>query len=230
MIVYVILVLLLLTILAWTFIPNKVLRVLIGTGLTILLTCSVTILTMTFKNHYGMHQITISETKPIYSATEGKMPMGVLIVSKVGKDDKKHKIMVYQDSVDSKSKAHFVPNQKKITESIKKESYYSSADVKEATITKETTRWKWKTDKYKLWLNVGQENELVKQVSKVQIPKDTWVALSPKQLEKMQTMLTQNMSSSSTNMSQMAGMTKEDQAKIMVKMVKEGLKNEQGEK
>lgn len=47
----------------------------------------------------------------------------------------------------------------------------------------------------------------------------------------MQTMLAQDMSSaSSTDMSQMAGMTKEDQAKLMVKMVKEGLKNEQGEK
>lgn len=225
MIIWVIFILLILMVLAWTLIPNKGLKIIAGVALAIAMTGATTLLTLTLKDHYGMRQVTTIKQKKVYSAGGDKSPAGVLITTKIGPKDKKHMVLVYQDTKKGKAKAHFIPKQKHITESIKRESYYKKANVKKAKLVTKTTRWRWKSGPYKFWFNLGQDNELVKETNSLMVPKDTWLVLSAKQAKKLKTLMADmNKSTDSTQLAAMAAMSREDQAKLIVKMVELQLK------
>lgn len=223
MIIYLIVILVILLALSWTLVPNKVLRVIAGLILTGALLVSTFALTLTIKNHYGMRKITTTETKTIYSAGGKESPAGILIVSKLGVKDNRHMVLVYQDKVDGKAHAHFVPGKKNITEAVKKEAYYRSGNLKQAKLVTKTTRWKWRDENYQRWFDLGQENELVKQTNEVVVPKDTWIVVTPKQMKQLQKDMSVSQTDAST-MAELATLPKDQQAKLMVTLMKEKLK------
>ncbi|TLQ03491.1 DUF4811 domain-containing protein [Pediococcus stilesii] len=220
MIIYVIFILLILTIFAWTMLPSKILKITIGSVLTLALTGATISLTAVLHKHYGMQQITTTSEQKIYSVAGEESPAGILVISKLGKEDSKHLVMVYKNEKTGSAEPHFVPNQKNITNSIKKESSYRQANVKDATLVSKETRWRWKDDQSKRWFDFGQDGELVKQTNTVTVPKDSWLVLTNNEMEKLQSLLSKVDGSA---MKEMSKLSKEEQAKMMVKMVRSEL-------
>ncbi|WP_019206510.1 DUF4811 domain-containing protein [Limosilactobacillus ingluviei] len=220
MIIYIIIGLLLAMIGAWVALPTRWLKITVGGLLTILVVCLTVQLTLTFTDHLGMRQVTTVSTKQIYSAAGQQSPAGILVADPVGKADPVHQVLVYQDTPTGKAKAHFVPNQKHLTESFKRQVKITTTAKKNATLTTKTTRWQWRSKQAERWLNVGQAGELVKEVNIVHLPQDTWVTLSTKQMQQLPTLMTQ---AASEPASQMARLPAEEQAKLTVSLIKQQL-------
>ena len=222
MIIYIIIALLVAMILAWTCLPTRLLKFTIGGLLTILVALATVQLTLTFTDHLGMRQVTTTSTSQIYSATGKQSPAGILIANRIGKKDNQHQVLVYQDDEDSQARAHFVPNQKHMTESIKRRVKVVPANVDKATLTTKTTRWQWRSERAKQWFNVGQAGELVKEENIVKIPRDTWVVLSTKQMKKMQKLMT-NATHDPAQAAQLATLPAHEQAKLTAQMLRQAL-------
>ncbi len=85
-----------------------------------------------------------------------------------------------------KADTNFKPDEKHISEAVKKSATYKLVDDTKATVTTKTTRRVWSSDFYKLLFSVGgEQNELVKQNSVVSVPKDTWLVLTQNQVKKL---------------------------------------------
>lgn len=175
-------------------------------------------MTANFTNHYEMKKVTTVKTQQIYSAAGERLPAGVLITKQLETKSERY-VLIYADTPNGKATAHFVPNQKHITTAVKKSSTYKTADVDKATLTTKTTRWEWKNQTAKKWLNVGdQAGELVNQKQVVTIPEKTWIAVTPSQMKKLKTMTAQNQQTSSQILS--ASMSKEQLAGSTVQKIK----------
>lgn len=223
MIVYVIIALLIAMIFAWVALPTRVLKITVGGLLTILAALTTIQFTRTFTDHIGMHRVTTTTTRRIYSAAGNQSPAGILIANPLGKKDPHHQVLVYQDHANSKAKAHFVPNQKHLTESIKRQVKVVPANIKEATVTTKTTRWEWRSKAAKQWLNVGQAGELVKQENIVKIPKDTWAVLTAQQMKQMEKLM-KGAAADPNQTAQLAALPQDDQARMMAQMIRQAVK------
>lgn len=221
MIIYLIIVLLFAMIGAWVALPTNWLKITVGGLLTALVTLATIQLTLTFTNHLGMHQVTTSTTKRIYSAAGQQSPAGILIADPLGKADRQHQVLVYQDHPTGKARAHFVPDQKHLTENYKRHVKIIPADVTSATLTTKTTRWQWRSEKAAWWFNVGQAGELVKEEAIVTIPRETWVVLSSKQMKTLQALLTTTATGPATPQ---AALSTDEQAKLTAQMLRQTLK------
>lgn len=184
MLVYLIFVLVILVIISWTLINNRLMRYLLGIISAIALVISTGLLTASFTNHYGLQQQTTTSQHHIYSASGKKLPTGILVAKQLGTNSGRY-VMIYSDAINAKAKAHFVPKKNDTVNSIKTTATYKSTSNNQATVKITTTRWKWKNKAAKFWLNYGQSGELVKQKAVVSIPQKTWVVLSPAQLQKL---------------------------------------------
>lgn len=185
MIIIVIAILAILTYVSWINIEKLSTRIVAGLISFVLLAAAVLLLTVNMNSHYGMKKVTTSTEKTIYSAGGSKSPAGMLITQRLGTKADNY-VMIYADREDSKAKAHFVPNKKKITEAIHKRATYRTADVKKATVKTVTTRWEWKNDFFKWLLEFGGEgHSLAKQTTTVTVPKKTWVVLSAQQAKQV---------------------------------------------
>lgn len=231
----IILVIILATVLSfstWMYISKPLLRFVLG-GLSLLfLASSIYFLTDHFVNHRGMLVKTSVKTQKIYTAGQTNQAFGVMIAKEVGTKSGRY-VMVYRDKEnDSQAKTHYVPNQKKISEEIKKSASYQLTDTKEASETVTTKRYVWKNKFYKILFNFGGENNKLKSKTVVvTIPKDTWLVLSPNEAKSLQTLLLKLQEASQKNpaqakiMAELLKSNKEEAAKLQVKAIKELLKN-----
>lgn len=224
MIIYVIFALVIVTILAWTLISNRPLRWTVGILSALALVGTIGVMSANFTNHYGMKKVTTTTTRRIYSAAGSKSPAGVLVTKQLGTKSGRY-VLVYADTPNGKATAHFVPKQKHITTAVKQHVTYRTANVKQATLKTTTTRWEWKNDRAKFWLNVGdQAGELVSQYRTVTIPKDTWLAVTPNQMKKLQkVMASGSTGAASSQAAALGSLSKDQQAAMVVTLAKKAL-------
>lgn len=230
----IILVIILATILSfttWMYISKSILRFALGILSLLFLAGSISFLTDHFVNHRGMVVKTTTETKKIFTAGQTNQVFGVMVAKEVGTKSGRY-VMIYRDSAsDSRAKTHYVPNQNKISEAIKKTSSYKLENTKEANVTVTTKRYVWKNNFYKVLFNFGGENDKLKSEKVlVTIPKDTWLVLSPTEAKRLQSLLPKIQEASQKNPEQakmMAELVKtnpEEAAKLQIKAIKELLK------
>lgn len=186
MIIYIMIALVIASFLAWMLIKNGIVRFIVGSIALLALLVSVLAVTANFANHWGMKQVTTTQTKRIYTAGDVTSPAGTLIVKRLGTKADRY-VLVYRTKADAKkATAHFVPDQADIENSIKKSATYKQGDVKHATVTTSTKRWTWQSDTYKWLLNIGdQDGELISQKSRVVVPAKTWAVMTAEQAAKL---------------------------------------------
>ncbi|HCC00402.1 MAG TPA: DUF4811 domain-containing protein [Ruminococcaceae bacterium] len=187
MIIWCALILTVLTFLSWLVLPNKVLRILCGTITMVLLVISAVTISANIYGHWGMKKTTTTTAaKEIYSAGDSSSPANMLITQELGTKSDDY-VLVYRDNKDAKeAKAHGTPDEKNITESVKKTVAYKTADVDTASVKTEKTYWKWKNDTFKFFFNLGDNNnELISQKTTVTVPKDTWAVLTADQAKEL---------------------------------------------
>lgn len=219
MLVYVIFALVIVVVLSWTMINQRVLRYSCGVIASAALIACTILLSLNFTSHYGMKKVTTVETHQVYSLAGNKVPAGVLAAKQLGTHSNRY-VMVYRDSQNGQAKAHFVPNQKKIINAVKKHATYQLTDKQTATVTTRTTRWEWQNATAKRWLNVGsQAGELVKQTSTVYVPRKTWVVLTPTQMKKLKKIMATSQTAGG-NAAAAAPQAKEQLAEAMVAKIK----------
>lgn len=187
MIIVLLIITIVLSIAGWTAPKSWHVRIIAG-GLGLILTLGiVTMLTLNFTHHWGMHKVTTTTTSRIYTAGQTDSPAGILMIKPLG-TTKDTYVMVYRDT-DSQKKAtaHFVPNTKHLVNAAKTTAVYHYANAKHATVTTRTIRWQWRSKNFKRLLNVGdQAGELIHKRSVVKLPKRTWIALTTPQAKQIQ--------------------------------------------
>lgn len=187
MIIVLLVITVILAIAGWTAPKSWPVRIIAG-GLGLILTLGViTMLTLNFTHHWGMHKVTTTTTSRIYTAGQTDSPASMLLVKPLG-TAKDTYVMVYRDKADQKkATAHFVPNTKHLVNAAKTTAVYQYANSKRATVTTKTTRWHWRSKNFKRLLSVGdQAGELVHKRSVVTLPRKTWIALTTTQAKKIQ--------------------------------------------
>ncbi|WP_353891584.1 DUF4811 domain-containing protein [Lactococcus lactis subsp. lactis] len=174
------------TFFGFMFIKNTIAHWLVGGISFLLLAGSVAMLTMHIRDNWGMKEVTTSTTHQIYTAGDKSAPYGMMIKAEIGKNTDNY-VFVYRNNEKSeKADTNFKPDEKHISEAVKKSATYKLVDDTKATVTTKTTRRVWSSDFYKLLFSVGgEQNELVKQNSVVSVPKDTWLVLTQDQVKKL---------------------------------------------
>ncbi|GKT02734.1 DUF4811 domain-containing protein [Furfurilactobacillus sp. WILCCON 0119] len=150
---------------------------LIGTFIAmIILVFSLTMITQNDRDHYGMHKVTTSTTKTIYSADpSGKMNM--VLYQKIGTKGKED-TQIYSTKKGQKKPGHTQVNE------------YTTNKVKTTTSTTATmkttvTKWRYKDDRAKLWFGIsGNDGKLVKRVNTFYLPQ-SWLHLSTAQVKQL---------------------------------------------
>jgi hypothetical protein len=223
MIVFVIALLAGLTFWAFMYLKNP-LRDILGFFFTILLLGSVVLTTLNFSSHWGMKQASKTKTETIYTAGQTDSLAGMILAQRIGTKSKDY-VFIYRDTKDAKkATTHFVPNTKKAANAVKKSANYKLVDADKATVTTKTTRWVWQSDLAKLLFGFsGINNTLVSEKTTVNVPKDTWVVLSPadaKKLAAKQTQMAKNPEAAAAQSQQAAQMQAGVQAKVAAYMAK----------
>lgn len=175
---------------SWLLIPHKVTRYILGSIFTFALLLMIVGITDNMTHHWGMEKKVItSDKKEIYSAGSKDSPANMLIANEIGKKTNNY-IMVYKNhSDDQKAQTHYKPNMDKdqLSESVKHQATYKVKDTKKATKQTHKEVWVWKSDIYKSLFSFGHNNqELIKKVTVVTVPKDNWVILDAKQAKQLQ--------------------------------------------
>ncbi len=186
MIILLLVVFAILTFVTWMLIKEKKRRMIAGSLSFLLLSLTVAAMTLSFTHHLGMQQVSHTETQRIYTAGAKQSPAGVLLAQEIGTQSDNY-VLIYRDRAQAaEPKVHFKPDQKHITQAIRKEADYRQAKVNHASVKTTTTRWAWKNDVYRLLFGIGgQGNELVKEKVEVTVPSDTWVVMSPQQAKQL---------------------------------------------
>ncbi|GFH40311.1 DUF4811 domain-containing protein [Pseudolactococcus insecticola] len=153
----------------------------------ILLALSVGGLTAHFSHHWGMKTVSKTTTTEIYTAGDTNASFGMMIDVPIGTKSGDY-VLVYRDkATDKKPSAHFTPDKKHISESVKKSATYKTAAVKKATLTTTKTTRTWSNDFFKVIFGIGDEDgELVKEKNVVKVPAKTWLVLTQKQAAELQ--------------------------------------------
>ncbi|MDO4634974.1 MAG: DUF4811 domain-containing protein [Streptococcus sp.] len=211
MIVLIIILATVLTFATWMYLSKPLLRYVLGTLSLFVLGSSIYLLTDHFVNHRGMEVKTTVLTKQIYSSGDTSQPFGIMIAKEIGTKSGRY-VMIYRDKEGADPTAHFVPNKKKMTETVKKSSSYKLVDTDKASVSIKTKRYVWKNHFYELLFNVGGENnELVSQEVDVLVPKETWMVLSPKEAKSLKSALPKLKETSAKN---------PDTAKMMANLIR----------
>jgi len=194
MILYILVILTILVIISWMLIKNRPTRIIAGTITTLLLLWAVILASLSLSEHYGMKkETTTSKASQIYTAGDTSSPVNMLIVKKVGNDSDNY-VMIYRDKAsDSKASAHFVPNQKNITNAVKKSATYKEDDSIDTSTSQTTTsRWVWKSDFYKKMFDLSKydkkikkDDNLISKKTTVTVASKDWVVLTADQAKKL---------------------------------------------
>lgn len=174
------------TFFGFMFIQNRLVRWLVGGTSFLLLAASVAMLTVHINDNWGMKEVTTATSRRIYTAGDKAAPYGLLIKSEIGKDTHNYVFVYRQNKTADKAEAHFKPDEKHISEAIKKTATYELVDDNKAMLTTQTTRRVWTSNFYKVLFGIGgEENELVKQHATISVPKNTWLVLTQNQVKKL---------------------------------------------
>ncbi|WP_461239942.1 DUF4811 domain-containing protein [Paucilactobacillus sp. N302-9] len=158
----------------FTFKPaSRIVAILIS---GIILIGSTTLMVTNYHDHFGMHKVTTTTTKTIYSASNSKqMPLALYKpVGTSGKND----VFIYNDKETQKTPSHtqaneFTHNKIKWT------------NKQTATLKTTETRWVYKNNFYKLlfkWSNMN--HQLIKRTNTFNYPK-TYVKITTAQAAKL---------------------------------------------
>ncbi|MBB1079662.1 DUF4811 domain-containing protein [Limosilactobacillus sp. STM2_1] len=157
------------------FIHQKQLRITLATITGIIFIGSTTLMTLNYSHHFGMHQVTTTTSKRIYSASNSSMPLALYQpVGKSGQDN----VYIYNTKQRQKTPDHTQANE------------YTSSKIKwtknttPRLITTET-RWQYKNNFYKvLYAWSGMQNTLVKRTNVLEYPQ-SYVKLTTNQAKKL---------------------------------------------
>ena len=175
-----------LTIVGWTLPKSWLGRIITG-SLGLLLTLGVvSLMTLNFTHHWGMRKVTTTTTHQIYTAGQTSSPANLLLTKALG-TERNYYVMVYRDQVhQKKATAHFIPDTDQPVTAAKTTTAYQYGKFKQAQVVTKTTRWRWRSARDCWWLNLGdQSGELIKKRIVVQLPQQTWLALTTTQAKQV---------------------------------------------
>ncbi|KRM95307.1 hypothetical protein FC19_GL002072 [Liquorilactobacillus aquaticus DSM 21051] len=137
-----------------------------------------------YYDHFGMHKVTETTIQKIYSAdTTGKMNM--ILFQPIGTAGKEN-VYIFTRHENAKKVSHTKANE------------YTSNKItltkgSEATLKTTKVRWQYKSNAYKFWFGIANNNnKLIKRTNRFYIPKN-WFVLSTQQAKELK----KKMSSSS---------------------------------
>ena len=181
-----IIVFMVLTFVGFMIIKKPALSWTVGIISFILLALSVLGLTLHIRNNWGLKEVTTTTSHQIYTAGDKTAPYGMMIKAEIGKNTGNYVLVFRNSENEAKPATNFKPDEKHITEAVKKSATYKLVAGNKAQVTTTTTRRQWKSNFFKTLFSAGGEkNELVKQHSVVSVPKDTWLVLTQAQVEKL---------------------------------------------
>lgn len=160
------------------FIHKRTPRIIAATITGIIFIGSTALMTVNYSHHFGMHKVTTTTTRRIYSASD-KLPVALYRpVGSTGEDD----VYIYKTDQDQKKPSHTQVSE--YTHSKMKRADRSTPRL----VTKET-RWEYKNHFYQtLFAWSGMDGTLVKRTNTLEYPR-TYVKLTvnqAKQLAKLQ--------------------------------------------
>jgi len=187
MIILIVAILTILAFVGFMFMEKKSLQYAIGGTSLLLLFLSVVGLTFHLTNYWGMKEVTTTTEKTIYTAGETSAAYGMIIDKEIGTDSDNY-VFVYRDAKDDeKPEPHFVPDEKHISQAIKKSADYKETSDTTAKAVTKTTRREFTSSFMRLLFGIGGEaGELVSEKTTIYVPEKTWLLLTEKQAQELQ--------------------------------------------
>ncbi|MGX4763344.1 DUF4811 domain-containing protein [Holzapfeliella sp. JNUCC 72] len=187
MIIYIVIILTLLTLLAWFLIKPTALRVICGTISSALLLLSSVAVVANTAYHFGMEETTTTTTTEIYTAGQSGAPVNLLIANQIGTDSDNYAMSFRDNQNAEKPETYFVPDQHHMAEAVKKSANYQVLDTTEpAKLTTTTTKWQFSSDFYKMLFKVEDtDTELILEKNEVIVPQSNWLVLSVDQAKSL---------------------------------------------
>lgn len=157
------------------FIERRVPQLILATLCGLLFVCSTLVMTLNYSHHFGMHQVTTTTRKPIYSASNSTMPLALYQpVGTSGQDN----VYIYNVKPRQKTANHTQADE------------YTTSKIKwtnETTpklVTTET-RWRYNNNFFTvLYMWSGMDGNLVKRTNTLEYPR-TYVKLTVKQADRL---------------------------------------------
>ncbi|KRL04576.1 DUF4811 domain-containing protein [Liquorilactobacillus oeni] len=133
-----------------------------------------------FYSHWGMHQVSQTSSKQIYSAdTSGKMKM--ILYQDIGTSGKRN-VFIYNAQPDAKKVSHTQGNEYTKNNVVR-------SNRKTAIMRTTEKRWKYKSSWGSFWFGIaGNNSELISRQNKFFLPK-TWFKLSTVQVKELKATL-----------------------------------------
>ncbi|MDR2832897.1 MAG: DUF4811 domain-containing protein [Streptococcaceae bacterium] len=169
------------------YIDKKVTRNIVG-GLSLaLLVVSVAGLIYHLSTHWGMKEVTKTTEQQVYTAGDTKAAFGLMIDQEIGTQSGEY-VFVYRDKPsDAKPIAHFTPDEKHITDAVKKSATYKMTSDNQAKVVTKTTTYAYSSDLMKMMFGIGdEEGTLVSEKSTVYVPQKTWLLLNTEQAKELE--------------------------------------------
>ena len=157
------------------FIERRVPQLILATLCGLLFVCSTLVMTLNYSHHFGMHQVTTTTRKPIYSASNSTMPLALYQpVGTSGQDN----VYIYNVKPRQKTANHTQADE------------YTTSKIKWANettpklVTTET-RWRYNNNFFTvLYMWSGMDGNLVKRTNTLEYPR-TYVKLTVKQADRL---------------------------------------------
>lgn len=190
MIIYLMIVITILTFIAWFFINNLQLRWICGLiTMGLLLLCSIA-LSANLYSHWGMTKDTkVTVSTDIYSARTSESPANILLYQNLGTKTN-NAVLIFRDKRnEEQAKPHFVPEKKDIRDSSKKRAVYRLTKGQKAKITIKRTEWRYRSNTAKWFFDFADnDHQLISQRTTVTLPENSWVVMTPAQAKKLATL------------------------------------------
>ncbi|WHO85368.1 DUF4811 domain-containing protein [Limosilactobacillus oris] len=157
------------------FIERRVPQLILATLCGLLFVCSTLVMTLNYSHHFGMHQVTTTTRKPIYSASNSTMPLALYQpVGTSGQDN----VYIYN-----------VKPRQKTTNHTQADEYTTSKikwtnEITPKLVTTET-RWRYNNNFFAaLYMWSGMDGTLVKRTNTLEYPR-TYVKITVKQANRL---------------------------------------------
>ena len=157
------------------FIERRVPQLILSTLCGLLFVGSTLVMTLNYSHHFGMHQVTTTTRKSIYSASNSTMPLALYQpVGSSGRDD----VYIYNVQERQKTANHTQANEF-TTSKIK----WTDRATPELVTTE--TRWRYNNSFFAaLYMWSGMDGTLVKRTNTLEYPR-TYVKLTVKQADRL---------------------------------------------
>lgn len=157
------------------FIKNNSLSKTLSIIMAIVFAGSTLLMTLNYSHHFGMHKVTTTTTKQIYSASNSSLPLALYQpVGTSGRDD----VYIYNVKKVQKKPNHTQANE------------YTTSKIKwtntgKVQLRTTETRWRFKNNGYKiLYMWSGMDGTLVKRINVLEYPKQ-YVKITTSQAKKL---------------------------------------------